>query len=83
MANAAVLMVAVPPESAALPSEMAPSKNSTVPLAAAGDTVAVIATDSPNADGFGEVATVVVVVAVFTSCGCTADVLALKSVAPA
>src|ERR1051326_6053043 len=56
-------MLAVPPESVAVPSEVAPSKNSTEPLAAAGATVAVSVTLCPVTDGFGVLASEAVVVA--------------------
>ena len=72
------LMPAEPPESAAVPSDVAPSKNSIVPLAATGDTLALKLTDWPERLGFGVVLSVTVVAATFTSCRWTADVLPLK-----
>jgi hypothetical protein len=62
-------------------------KNSTVPdgVPAPGGltaTVAVIATDSPTNDGFGAVATEVVVLEAFTEWLCPADVLPLKLASP-
>ena len=42
--RADVLVPALPPETAAVPSDVAPSKNSTVPVADAGATVAFRAT---------------------------------------
>jgi len=59
--SAAVESVAVPPLSVAVPREVAPSKNCTLPVAAAGDTVAVKVTDCPDVDGFPEDTTAVVV----------------------
>jgi hypothetical protein len=57
---------------------VAPSENCTVPVAAAGDTVAVNVTDCPDVDGFDDDATAVVVVIdeAFTVCVRTEDVLA-------
>jgi len=81
-ASAEVDLVATPPESGEVPSEVAPSKNSTVPVAADGVTVAVIVTPSPTSDGFGVVVTAVVVLALVTECVCTADVLPVKLVFP-
>ena len=43
----------MPPESEAVPSDVAPSKNSTEPVATEGETVAVSETLSPVTDGFG------------------------------
>ena len=48
------------------PRLVAPSKNSTVPVAAAGVTVAVNVTVSPNADGFRSLTTMVVLTTWFT-----------------
>src|SRR5262245_3066066 len=59
--SAAVESVAVPPLSSAVPRELAPSKNCTLPVAAAGDTVAVNVTGCPDVDGFADEAIVVVV----------------------
>jgi hypothetical protein len=55
--------VALPPLSGTLPSELTPSKNCTVPVAAEGDTFAVNVTFCPNMDGFTLEDTVVVVLA--------------------
>jgi hypothetical protein len=76
------LITAEPEDTGAEPSDVAPSKNSTVPVAAAGDTVAVIATLPPTTDGFGDVATDVVEEAVFTLCVWTADALPVKFASP-
>jgi hypothetical protein len=79
-ASAAVLIDAVPPETGAVPSDVAPLKNSTVPpgLPEPGGltlTVAVIATLSPTTDGFGDVLRAVDVAAWLTECVCAGDVL--------
>lgn len=81
--NVDVLSDALPPLTGDVPSETSPSKNSTLPVAVAGVTVAVTATDWPTTDGFGDVATATLLVAALTVCVCAADVLALKSVLPA
>jgi hypothetical protein len=73
---------AVPPESGELPSEVAPSKNVTVPVATAGVTVAESVTLSPTTEGFGEVVTAVVVVGLFTTCVTAGDVLLWKKKFP-
>ena len=75
--------VATPAESGAVPSDVAPSKNSTEPPGdpAPGEvtaTVAVSATLWPATDGFGDEASDVVVLAAFTVCAYAADVLPLK-----
>ena len=53
---------AVPPLRTPLPIGMAPLKNTTRPVALAGDTVAVIVTLWLRCDGLGETAVIVVVV---------------------
>jgi len=75
---------AVPPPTGAVPRELTPSKNCTVPVAAAGDTVAVKVTDCPDVDGFDDDATDVVVLIdeAFTVCVKTADVLAACVLSP-
>ena len=55
--------LALPPVSVALPSDVLPSKNCTVPVADDGETVAVNVTFWPYVDGFRLEATVVVVAA--------------------
>jgi len=77
-----VLIAAEPAESAAVPRDVAPSKNSTVPVAEEGVTVAVSDTLWPTTDGFGELVTDVDDDAWFTVCECTADVLPLKLALP-
>ena len=72
--------VATPAESGAVPSDVAPSKNSMDPpgLPAPGettDTVAVSATLAPNVDGFGDEFNAVDVLAWFTVWVCAGDVL--------
>jgi hypothetical protein len=76
--SAAVENNAVPPLTGAMPIELAPSKNCTVPVAAAGDTVAVNVTDCPDVDGFADDASAVVLLIndEFTVCVSTEDVLA-------
>jgi len=67
--------VALPPLKAAVPNEVAPSKNCTVPVAADRETVAVNVTFCPVFDGLGLDVKVVVVLALFTVCVSAADVL--------
>ena len=79
-ANDDVLIDAVPPLTGDVPSDVAPSKNWTVPpgLPAPGGltvTVAVSVTLAPNVDGFGALASDVDVLAWFTVCVCAGDVL--------
>jgi hypothetical protein len=78
-----VLSTAEPEDTGADPSELAPSKNSTVPVAEAGVTVAVRATLWPVTDGFGELVSAVLLPAAFTVWLCAADVLPLKFGSPA
>jgi hypothetical protein len=83
-----VLSAAEPPETGAIPSDVAPSKNSTEPpgLPAPGGftvTLAVIVTLWPTTDGFGDEFTAVLVLAWFTVWLCTGDVLPLKLPSPA
>jgi hypothetical protein len=82
-----VFKTAEPDETGAMPSDVGPSKNSTLPEAEPAPgaftlTVAVIATLCPNVDGFGTVATLVVVLAWFTVWLCAAEVLPLKLGSP-
>ena len=79
-ASADVLSAAEPPESGDVPSDVAPSKNSTLPLGlpAPGGftlTLALIVTLSPTTEGFGDVVTAVLVLAAFTVWLCAGDVL--------
>jgi hypothetical protein len=79
-ASADVLSEAEPPESGDVPSDVAPSKNSTLPLGLPEpggftETVALIVTLSPTTDGFGDVVTAVAVLAASTTCVCAGDVL--------
>jgi hypothetical protein len=60
-ASADVVSCAVPPLSATVPTDVAPSKNCAVPVAADGVTVAVKVTLCPYVEGFGEDANRVVV----------------------
>jgi len=63
--------VAIPPLNAPLPKVIAPSKKVTVPLAVAGETVAVKVTDCPGVDGLrldARPIVVLVLVEVFTVC---------------
>jgi hypothetical protein len=59
----------------AVPSDVAPSRNWTVPVAVAGDTVAVKVTGWPNADGFGVALSVTLEEDLETVCVTAADVL--------
>jgi hypothetical protein len=75
-----VLIDALPPLTGAVPSDVAPSKNSTEPPGppAPGGvtvTVAVSAMLSPTTDGLGEVLSAVDVLAASTVCVCAGDVL--------
>ena len=72
-----------------VPIGLPPSRNVTVPVGvpepgATGETVAVKVTDWPNTDGFADEVTVVVVFALFTTCGLPVSdpVLLLKCVSP-
>jgi hypothetical protein len=81
------LSTALPPESGDDPSDVAPSKNSTLPLglpAPGGftDTLAVSVTLLPNVDGFGALASDVLVLAGFTVWPCAGDVLPPKLGSP-
>ena len=67
------------PLNACVPSEIAPSKNSTLPVAAPCATVAVKVTDSPNIDGLLFDATLVEEADLFTNCVSTEEALPLKS----
>ena len=82
--SAVVESDAAPPLSVAEPRELAPSKNCTVPVAAAGDTVAVKVTDCPDVDGFDDDATDVVVLIdeAFTICVRIVDVLTAWVLSP-
>ena len=77
-----LLIDATPAESAAEPSDVMPSKNSTVPVAAEGVTVAVSDALWPTTDGFGELVTDVVELPLVTECEWAADVLPLKLALP-
>jgi hypothetical protein len=57
---------ALPPLKVAVPSEVPPSKNCTVPVAAEGETAAVKVTDCPNVEGLTLEARLVVEVALLT-----------------
>ena len=61
--RADVVSDALPPLIAAVPRELAPSRNCTVPVATEGDTDAVKVTDWPNVEEGSDEATVVVVLA--------------------
>jgi hypothetical protein len=82
-----VFKTAEPDDTGALPSNVAPSKNCTVPEgepAPGGftETLAVSATLSPTTDGFGALASDVLVLAWFTVWLCAADVLVVKLASP-
>ena len=80
--NAEVDSAALPPLSGMLPSEVAPSKNCTVPVAANGDTVAVRVTFCPDAEGLALDDTVVVEAAWFTDCDSVVEALLKKLLSP-
>src|SRR5206468_1235121 len=74
-------------ETSAVPREVTPSKNSTVPAGepapgALTDTVAVSVVDCANTVGFGALVRDVAVAAWFTGCECEADVLPVKLALP-
>ena len=73
--SAAVESDAVPPLTAAVPSELAPSKNCTVPVDPAGETVAVNVTACPDVDEFSDDVSAVVVPIAATVCARVEDVL--------
>jgi hypothetical protein len=75
-ASDAVKNNAVPPLRGTVPRELPLSKNCTVPVDAAGDTVAVKVTTCPDVDGFADEVSAVVVLIAFTVCVRTDDVLA-------
>jgi len=82
-----VVKVATPAVRVPVPSEVVPSKNSTVPVGvpapgALGVTVAVKVTDWPKTDGPGAPVTEVDVAPWFTVWVKAAEVLAVKSVSP-
>lgn len=77
IASVVVLKVARPPLSVPVPSTVDPSLNVTCCVAVEGETVAVNVTEDPNADGFEDEATVMVVFALFTVCVRTDEVLVL------
>jgi hypothetical protein len=82
-----VLSVAEPPLTGDVPSDVAPSKNSTEPPGppapgARTATVAVSVTLAPNVDGFGALASDVLVLAGFTVWPCAGDVLPPKLGSP-
>ena len=85
--SAKVVNVALPPESVAVPSVVAPSKNVTVPVGvpapgAAALTVAMNTTEWPNTEGFTVDVTVVETDALFTVCVMAAEVLPPKLLSP-
>ena len=63
-----MLRDAIPPLNATVPSEAAPSRNCTLPVAAAGETTALNVTAVPESEGFAEepIATVVAAFATVT-----------------
>src|ERR1044071_8674180 len=77
-----IAKAATPPLTVAVPSDVAPSRNCTVPVADVGATVAVNVTDCPTTDGFADEASVTVEAALFTVCGTAAEVLAAVFASP-
>jgi len=65
-----------------VPSDVVPSRNCTVPVPEAGDTVAVNVTDWPAVEGFKDDVNVVVLAALFTVCVRTVEVLAVVLASP-
>ena len=81
--RADVVSAALPPLKAAVPRELTPSKNCTVPVGPEeGLTVAVNVTCCPEPDGFNDDATTVVVLAALTVCVREGDVLPVKFASP-
>ena len=58
----------------AVPRDVVPSRNCTVPVANAGEIVAVNVTDCPTVDGFAEEASVTLEAALLTVCTTAVDV---------
>jgi len=82
-ASAEVVTDAVPPPTAAVPRELTPSKNCTVPVGPeVGLIVAVNVTCCPNTDGSSEDVSAVAVLNAFTVCEREDDVLPLKFASP-
>src|SRR5579875_498112 len=77
-----VVSVALPPDKAAVPSARVPFSNVTVPVAVAGDTVALNVTGSPTVEGSCEDWRAVEVGAWSTTCFRMADVLDLSFASP-
>ncbi len=81
--SAVVDSEAVPPLKAAVPRELTPSKNCTVPVAPEnGVTVAVNVTCCPNDEGFSDDVNAVFVLTAFTVCARGDDVLPVKLASP-
>ena len=84
-----VVSIAVPPVTGADPIDVVPSKKVTLPVGVpapgkTGTTAAVKVTARPNTDGFRLEITLVVVIALFTTCTNAVEVLlALKLLSPA
>lgn len=74
--------VAFPALIVPVPSVVVPSLNVTVPVAVDGVIVAVNVTDTPNPDGFNDEASMVVELALFTTCDSAEEVLGLKFASP-
>ena len=81
-ANVETASDADPPPIVAVPSAVVPSRNCTIPVPVAGDTVAVKVTDWPTVDGFKDEVNVVVLAALFTVWVRTAELLAVVLVSP-
>ena len=74
-ASADVESDAAPLLTGTVPSEVAPSRNCTVPVAVDGETAALNVTDWPTVAGLGDAASVLVVAALLTVSVTTAEVL--------
>ena len=72
--SAVVLSDAVPPLTVAVPITVAPSRNCTLPVAVAGDTVAVTVTGVPKTDGFADEINATAELALLTVCINAAEV---------
>jgi hypothetical protein len=82
-ASAEVVIDAVLPLRAAVPNELTPSKNCTVPVGPeVGLTVAVNVTCCPNTDGSRDEVSAVAVLTGLTVCARAADVLPVKLTSP-
>src|SRR5207253_569524 len=80
--NVLSVSCACPPLTVADPSDVAPLKNCTVPVADDGETVAVKVTEAPMVEGFGLLPRTVDVASLFTVCVTLPEALALYVPSP-